>query len=130
MASVLEKLTQQDKFLSLSKAVLLSGRSAEPSQGLLEKKIAKRTDKEFPNPHSEEQDILRELKDKYLKFVPCLIKQQRDGEFFVQIGQNVREKDVHVFHKFSDKNLDLMELLTIGDALLRAGVRSVTQYLP
>ena len=108
----------------------MSGRSAEPSQGLLEKKIAKRTDKEFPNPHSEEQDILRELKDKYLKFVPCLIKQQRDGEFFVQIGQNVREKDVHVFHKFSDKNLDLMELLTMGDALLRAGVRSVTLYLP
>lgn len=126
----LDELARRTNLASLSNVVLINGRPAESSQSHLEKKIHERVDKEFPNPKKKERAIIEELKDRHLRFAERTIKQQRDGEYFVQIKENVREKDVHLFHKFSDKNLDLLELLVMGDALQRAGVQSVTLYLP
>lgn len=126
----LEKLACRTKLASLSNVVLVNGRSAESSQSHLERKIHERIDKEFPRPGKNEKAIIKEIKERNLRFVSREIKQQRDGEYFVQIQENVREKDVHLFHRFDDKNLDLVELLVMGDALQRAGVRSVTLYLP
>lgn len=128
--TALERLRRQERLVALSRVVLLSSRSANSSQEHLEAKIATRISKEFSNPNSEEVEIIEGLKQENLKFVPRVIKQQRDGEFFVKIEENVREKDVHLFHKFDDKNLDLVELLVMVDALKIAGVNSVTLYSP
>jgi len=126
----LEKLDRRRKLTSLSNVVLVNGRSSESSQSHLELKIHERIDKEFPKPVKKEEAIIKEIKKRNLHFAERNIKQHLDGEYFVQIEENVREKDVHLFHKFNDKNLDLMELLVMGDALQRAGVKSVTLYLP
>lgn len=126
----LEQLKVTERLIALSNVVLLSGRSAAGSQQLLEQKIHERVDKEFQEQEGDTHDILEGIKQENLRFVERDIKQQNDGEFFVKIKRNVREKDVHLFHKFNDKNLDLVELLVIGDALKRAGVKSVTAYVP
>ncbi len=127
----LEKLRTHLKLSSLANVVLLSNRAAESSQSHLEQKIRERLDKEFQDQGAEEEkEIIEGIKAENIRFVNRDIKQQRDGEFFVKIGENVREKDVHLFHKFEDKNLDSMELFCIGDALKRAGVRSISVYLP
>lgn len=128
--SALEKLEHQRKLTALSNVVLIHGCSGEFSKSQLEEKISQRIDKEFPDQRPREKAIIKEIKEKNLCFVERTIKQQRDGEYFVQIKENVREKDVHLFHKFGDKNLDFMELLVMGDTLKRAGVKSVTTYLP
>lgn len=128
--SELKKLERHRKLSALSNVVLLNGSAAELSQEHLAKKIHERIDKEFPDATKKEREIIDEIKQENLRWGKRCIKQQRDGEYFIQIQENVREKDVHLFHKFRDKNLDLMELLVMGDALLRSGVRTVTAYLP
>ena len=130
MNKALDRIQRYDKFLKISNAVLLNGRSAEAGQEHLEEMIHKRIDKEFSKPSQHQQEIIAAIKEESLRFVKRKIKQQNDGEFFVQIGKNVREKDVHLIHKFGDKNLDVMELLVIGDTLKRSGVKAVTAYLP
>ncbi len=92
--------------------------------------IQKRVGKEFPEPDAEEEEILAGIAEKNLRFCPRTIKQHNNQEFFTQINENVREKDVHLFHKFQDPNVDLVELLVIGDNLKRAGVKSTTLYAP
>ena len=130
MTKELDRLLRYEKFLKLANVVLLNSRNAEPSGRHLEEMIRNRMDKEFPRPSPQRQQILAEIKEKNLRFVKRKIKQHSDGELFVQVQENVREKDVHVFHKFRDPNLDLVELLVIGDALKRSGMHSATVYVP
>ena len=126
----IQELDRYRKLSSLRNVVLLSSRAEDNWRSSLEKKINARIKKEFPNPTSEESEVIEGMLDSNLRFAKRTIKQQNDGEFFIQIRENVREKDVHLFHKFSDPNLSMMELLVMGDALKRAGVSSVTLYLP
>ena len=128
--SAVERLNRHHKLSRLSDVVLLSSRSAEPHQKQLEGMIQKRVYKEFPEPSSEEEEILAGIAEKNLHFCGRTIKQHNNQEFFTQINENVREKDVHLFHKFQDPNVDLVELLVIGDNLKRAGVKSTTLYVP
>jgi len=130
MHNAFEKLKRYKKFLALSNVVLLGSRAAEPSLGHLEQMIHHRLDKEFPNPDEEEAEIIEGVKRENLRFVDRKIKQQRDGEVFTQVLENVRERDVHLWHKFSDPNIDKSEIEIICDALKRAGVNSVTLYIP
>ncbi|MBI3542909.1 MAG: ribose-phosphate pyrophosphokinase [Deltaproteobacteria bacterium] len=54
-----------------------------------------------------------------------------DGEVFVEIGENVRGKDVYILQSTcAPVNDSLMELLIMTDALKRASVNSVTAVLP
>lgn len=54
-----------------------------------------------------------------------------DGEVFVEIGENVRGKDVYILQSTcAPVNDNLMELLIITDALKRASVNSVTAVMP
>jgi len=128
--SALERLDRYKKLVSLRNVVLLNNRAYDSSVKSLEVKIQERVTKEFLDPTSDEQEIIEEMKATNLKFVDKLSKQQNDREVFFQVLENVREKDVHFFHKFSDPNIDLAELLVAGDALKRGGVNSVTLYLP
>ncbi|MBT4539808.1 ribose-phosphate pyrophosphokinase [Candidatus Woesearchaeota archaeon] len=128
--SSLEKLQRRERLARLSNVVLVDGRSAEHARNHLEMKIAARMDKEFLDPSDEEKEIISELKEDKLKFAERTIKQQRDGEYFTKVGVNVRERDVHLFYQFEDRNLDMMELLVMGDTLKRSGVKSTTLYLP
>ncbi len=126
-------LEELDRFLKLGalrKVVLLSNSAYAGSQESLEEKIHERIDKEFKEPTDKEQEIIEAMKKTNLRFVNKISKQQNDREIFVQVQENVREKDVHYFHKFSDPNLSKEELTEFGDALKRAGVGSVTLYLP
>lgn len=125
-----EKLKRYSKLSALANVVLLDNLNAERSRSHLEMKLHQRLDKEFLSPNSEEAEIIASIKEENLHFVERIIKQHNNGDFFVQVKQNVREKDVHLFHKFSDNNLSSMELFTICDALKRSGVRSITLYVP
>lgn len=125
-----ERLKRYNQLSDLSNVVLLDNFGAEGSRKHLEEKIQQRIDKEFPDPDSEEEGIIGGIKEKNLRFVDRTIKQHNNKEFFVQIGRNVREKDVHLFHKFSDNNLSSMELFIICDTLKRSGVKSITLYIP
>jgi len=54
-----------------------------------------------------------------------------DGEVFVEIGENVRGKDVYVLQSTcTPVNDNLIELLIMIDALKRASVNSVTAVIP
>lgn len=69
----------------------------------------------------------------YLKIKPGAIQVRRfsDGEIFVEIGENVRGKDVFVMQSTcSPVNDNLMELLIIMDALRRASARRITAVMP
>lgn len=59
------------------------------------------------------------------------IKRFSDGEVFVEIGENVRGKDVYILQSTCGPvNDNLMELLIMIDALKRASVNSVTAVIP
>ncbi|MGA3083883.1 MAG: ribose-phosphate pyrophosphokinase [Thermodesulfobacteriota bacterium] len=69
----------------------------------------------------------------YLKIGLGAIQVRRfsDGEIFVEIGENVRGKDVFVMQSTcSPVNDNLMELLIIMDALRRASARRITAVMP
>lgn len=54
-----------------------------------------------------------------------------DGEAFVEIGENVRGKDVYILQSTcAPVNDNLMELLIMTDALKRASVNSITAVMP
>lgn len=62
---------------------------------------------------------------------PCTLRRFSDGEIFVEIGENVRGKDVYVIQPTSSPvNDNLMELLIIIDALKRASVNNITAVMP
>ncbi len=130
MTRAYDRVKRDSKFSTLANVVLLHGRSGEKSQAHLEGMIKKRIDKEFTEPTPHEREIIDGIKEHNLHFISRKIKQQNDGEYFVQVGENVRGKDLHVFHKFKDVNLDLVELLVMGDTLKRAGINSATLYVP
>ena len=59
------------------------------------------------------------------------VRRFSDGEIFVEIGENVRGKDVFVLQSTcSPVNDNLMELLIIMDALRRASARRITAVMP
>lgn len=59
------------------------------------------------------------------------VRRFKDGEIFVEIGENVRGKDVFVLQSTcSPVNDNLMELLIIMDALRRASARRITAVMP
>ncbi len=61
----------------------------------------------------------------------CTIRNFSDGEVFVEIGENVRGKDVYVLQSTcAPVNEHLMELLIMIDALKRASVNSITAVMP
>jgi len=130
MIKALERILRYEKFLKLANVVLLNSRRAEAGSRHLEEMLQKRIDKEFLSANQQQQEIITGIKEDNLRFASRKIKQHNDGELFVQIQKNVREKDVHVFHKFHDLNLDCMELFVIGDTLKRSGMHSATVYLP
>ncbi len=62
---------------------------------------------------------------------PCTLRRFSDGEIFVEIGENVRGKDVYVIQSTSAPvNDNLMELLIMIDALKRASVNNITAVMP
>ncbi len=77
--------------------------------------------------------ILAERICSYLEMDQGAIQVRRfsDGEIFVEIGENVRGKDVFVMQSTcSPVNDNLMELLIIMDALRRASARRITAVMP
>lgn len=59
------------------------------------------------------------------------IKTFSDGEIMVEIGENVRGRDVYVIQSTSaPSNNNLMELLVMADALKRASAASITAVVP
>ncbi len=60
-----------------------------------------------------------------------LVSKFPDGETKVEVGENVREKDVFILQSISPPpNDNLMELLLMIDALKRASARRVTAVIP
>jgi ribose-phosphate pyrophosphokinase len=61
----------------------------------------------------------------------CLVRRFADQEIFVEIKENVRGEDVFVIQSTSyPANDNLMELLILIDALLRASARRITAVIP
>jgi ribose-phosphate pyrophosphokinase len=59
------------------------------------------------------------------------VRRFSDGEIFVEIGENVRGKDIFVMQSTcSPVNDNLMELLIIMDALRRSSARRITAVMP
>lgn len=59
------------------------------------------------------------------------VRRFSDGEFFVEIGENVRGRDAYVLQSTCQPvNDTLMELLVIIDALKRASAKDITAVLP
>ncbi len=63
---------------------------------------------------------------------PVKVKQFNDGEISVEIGCNVREKDVYIIQSTCrpDVNTHLMELLIMLDALSRSSAARITTVMP
>lgn len=114
---------------NLSDMVIVSGRSADKFASVLLKKFHERIDKEFHDINVKNKQLLKHIKEETLILAEKTIKEHNDGELFVQLKANIRNKDVHVIQTFADKNKDLMELFIINDALNRAGANSITNYL-
>ena len=61
----------------------------------------------------------------------ALVRTFMDGEVFVELGENVRGRDVFVIQSTcSPVNDNLMELLILTDALKRASARRITAVIP
>ena len=61
----------------------------------------------------------------------ALVRRFSDGEVFVELGENVRGRDIFVIQSTcSPVNEHLMELLILIDALKRASARRVTAVMP
>ncbi len=59
------------------------------------------------------------------------VKTFSDGEIMVEIGENVRGRDVYIIQSTSaPSNNNLMELLVMTDALKRASAASITAVIP
>ncbi|MFN7684180.1 MAG: ribose-phosphate pyrophosphokinase [Oligoflexia bacterium] len=61
----------------------------------------------------------------------CEIRRFSDGEIFIEIGENVRGRDVYVVQSTARPvNDSLMELLIMIDALKRASAKEITAVIP
>ncbi|MCD6525847.1 MAG: ribose-phosphate pyrophosphokinase [Desulfuromonas sp.] len=59
------------------------------------------------------------------------VKKFSDGEIMVEIGENVRGRDVYIIQSTSSpSNHNIMELLIMTDALKRASAASITAVIP
>src|ERR1039457_995632 len=59
------------------------------------------------------------------------VKNFSDGEIMVEIGENVRGRDIYIVQSTcSPTNNNLMELLIMTDALKRASARTITAVIP
>ena len=66
-----------------------------------------------------------------VQLASCEVRNFSDGEIFVEIGENVRGKEVFVIQSTCQPaNDNLMELLIMVDALRRASVPSITAVVP
>ena len=145
MVGLLERKLLERNILRFADVVLLDGDSTTPdAEDHLEDKIRSRIADTYLKPAEKKVEIgsdtqadrdqielVSELLDgDYLRFADKKIKLQRDGEPFAAIDRNVREKDVHLFYRFSNPCVDFVQLLCMGDAIKRAGPRSVTLYMP
>ncbi len=132
----IESLLRKRNILKFTDVVLLDGASTPLSARThLEEKIGSRIRAEFLDPGRDPSTIDRSLVEYivrrgHLNFAPRKIKLQGDKEPFTAVDTNIREKDVHLFYRFSDPNVDSMQLFCLGDAIKRAGARSATLYLP
>jgi len=62
---------------------------------------------------------------------PTLLRRFSDGEIWVELGENMRGRDIYVIQSTSSPvNDHLMELLIIMDALKRASARCINAVLP
>ncbi|MCB2184035.1 MAG: ribose-phosphate pyrophosphokinase [Desulfobulbaceae bacterium] len=74
------------------------------------------------------EDICRHLD---LKLSKAEVRKFSDGETYVEVGENVRGKDVFVVQPTSTPvNDHLMELILMADALRRASARRITAVIP
>jgi len=61
----------------------------------------------------------------------CDIRRFSDGEIFIEIGENVRGRDVYIIQSTARPvNDSLMELLIMIDALKRASAKEITAVIP
>ena len=66
-----------------------------------------------------------------LPLTQCVVRRFADQEVFVEIKENVRGEDVFIIQSTSyPANDNLMELLILIDALLRASARRITAVIP
>ena len=90
-----DRMIRYKKLMSLSDVVLLGGSGVDSiRQAHLERMIHKRIDKEFLNPSSEEEEIIEGVKKNNLRFVDRTIKRHNDGEVFVQVHEDIREREM------------------------------------
>ncbi len=118
------------RLLKLDNIVIISGRSGGEFAHRTVYEIKKKLEEVFSDCSSRIQKIYRELKEDVIKVSPVFIKNHNDGEIYAQIRTNIREKDVHIFQCFNDKNDDFQELLILNDAANRAGAKTITIYTP
>src|SRR5206468_917184 len=61
----------------------------------------------------------------------AVVKKFSDGETWVEVGENVRGRDVFIIQSICQPaNDNLMELLVLIDALKRASARRITAVMP
>ncbi|MEW5896796.1 MAG: ribose-phosphate diphosphokinase [Nanoarchaeota archaeon] len=143
-----ERAKRQKRLDDLCNAVLIDNYRWDSDRSHLLAKIHERVSKEFDNPSPEEAERVEGMKAKNLQFCSRQIKRHYNGESFVRVGDNVREKDVHLFFKFklpkdpllaeeSAKQNEgsivdsyLIQLCVTLDGLMRSGVNSITLYAP
>ncbi|PIN74712.1 hypothetical protein COV18_05830 [Candidatus Woesearchaeota archaeon CG10_big_fil_rev_8_21_14_0_10_37_12] len=73
------------------------------------------------------------LVDTSSRLLPVGIKNHPDGETYARIDADVSGRDVYVVQTFPNPNEDIMELVTMCDALHRSGADNITivaPYLP
>ena len=66
-----------------------------------------------------------------IRLTRCLLKTFSDGEIMVEIGENIRNRDVYIIQSTCPPvNDNIMELLLLADAARRASARSITAVVP
>ena len=74
------------------------------------------------------EDICRHLK---IELSQAEVRKFSDGETYVEIGENVRGKDIFVIQPTSTPvNDHLLELVLMADAFRRASARRITAVMP
>lgn len=126
----LKDFRDMSALLKLDNMVVISGRSGREFALRTVGELKKKLEVTFQPCSGRIKKIYTELRDDVIKVSPVFVKNQNDGEIYAQIRANIREKDVHIFQCFNDKNNDFQELLILNDAANRAGARTITVYIP
>ncbi|MBW3015012.1 ribose-phosphate diphosphokinase [Candidatus Woesearchaeota archaeon] len=130
------KRSRRKEIEKLEDIVIIHGRCAKDfahrTINFLEEQFIKRFKKDGENLTTEVLKDRTPASEESKPKVNQFIKAHDDGEIFCQLKTNVREKDVHYIQQFrvGDINNDCMEMFVTLDAILRAGARSITVYLP